>query len=169
MENTSPVTVRQVEDPPVPFCAFIMDDPNIRARIPPIIIQIKDKVASAIHSLHRSTEMNEIKRVIFTLVNIYGIFNILWNFTNFIKTNVYDCCFSLIDCFNDVCLVRLYLQLFVGGLMSYLHYLCLFVHSGVQHIVSCIYLFCLSSSYVASFSGLSIFDCPFIILYYNVN
>ena len=26
-----------------------------------------------------------------------------------------------------VCLVRLYLQLFVGGLMSYLRYLCLFV------------------------------------------
>ena len=25
-----------------------------------------------------------------------------------------------------VCLVRLYLQWFVGGLMSYLHYLCLF-------------------------------------------
>ena len=30
------------------------------------------------------------------------------------------------------CLVRLYLQLFVGGLMSYIRYLCLFMHSGVQ-------------------------------------
>jgi hypothetical protein len=33
------------------------------------------------------------------------------------------------------CSVRLYLQLFEGGLMSYLHYLCLFTHSGVQHIL----------------------------------
>jgi len=50
--------------------------------------------------------------------------------------------------------------------MSYLRYFCLFAHSGVQHIiVFC--LFCLSSSsvpYVASFSGLSIFDRPFGIL-----
>jgi hypothetical protein len=30
------------------------------------------------------------------------------------------------------CLVRFYLQLFVGGLMSYIRYLCLFVYSGVQ-------------------------------------
>ena len=29
-------------------------------------------------------------------------------------------------CFFVSCLVRLYLQLFVGGLMSYLHFLCLF-------------------------------------------
>jgi hypothetical protein len=35
------------------------------------------------------------------------------------------------------CLVRLYLQLFVGGLMSYLCYLWLFVHSGVHHILCC--------------------------------
>ena len=35
------------------------------------------------------------------------------------------------------CSVRLYLQLFVGGLMSYLRYL-LFVYSGVQHILVCV-------------------------------
>jgi hypothetical protein len=29
------------------------------------------------------------------------------------------------------CSVRLYLQLFVGGLISYLRYLCLFTYSGV--------------------------------------
>jgi hypothetical protein len=29
--------------------------------------------------------------------------------------------------------VRLYRQLFVGGLMSYLRYLCLFVYSGVHY------------------------------------
>ena len=47
--------------------------------------------------------------------------------------------------------------------MSYLHYLCLFAQSGVQHILCCV-LFCLSSScvhYAASFPGLSFFDCPF--------
>ena len=34
-----------------------------------------------------------------------------------------------------VCLVRLYLQLLVGGLMSYLHYLCLF-GSSLPPVVS---------------------------------
>ena len=36
--------------------------------------------------------------------------------------------------------VLLYLQLFVGGLMSYLPYLCLFVYSGVQHILCCVFV-----------------------------
>jgi hypothetical protein len=31
--------------------------------------------------------------------------------------------------------VGLYLQLFVGGFMSYLRYLCLFAYNGVQHIL----------------------------------
>jgi len=50
--------------------------------------------------------------------------------------------------------------------MSYLRYLCLFVYIGVEHILCCV-LFCFSSScvhYVAKFSGLSIFNCPFGIL-----
>ena len=34
-----------------------------------------------------------------------------------------------------VCLVRLYLQLLVGGLMSYLHYLCLLVRLYLQLLV----------------------------------
>ena len=34
------------------------------------------------------------------------------------------------------CSVRLYLQLFVGGLMSYLRYLWLFAYSDIQHILS---------------------------------
>jgi len=33
--------------------------------------------------------------------------------------------------------IRLYLRLFVGGSMFYLRYLCLFVYSGVQHILLC--------------------------------
>jgi hypothetical protein len=47
--------------------------------------------------------------------------------------------------------------------MSHLRYLCLFAHSGVQHILCCV-LLCLSTSCVpnfASFSGLSYFDCLF--------
>jgi hypothetical protein len=60
-----------------------------------------------------------------------------------------------------------YLCLFVGRLMSYLRYLCLFAHNSDVHQILCVFLFCFSSScvpYVASFSGLSIFDCPFGIL-----
>ena len=52
---------------------------------------------------------------------------------------------------------------FVGGRVSCLRYLCLFAHSGVHHILCCV-VFCFSSScvpYVASFSGLSFFDCSF--------
>jgi len=47
--------------------------------------------------------------------------------------------------------------------VSYLRYLCLFAYSGIQHILCCgfaLFFFV----YVASFSGLSIFDCPFGIL-----
>ena len=50
--------------------------------------------------------------------------------------------------------------------MSYLRYLCLLTYSGVQHKLSCV-LFWFTSScvpYVASFSGLFFFDCPFGIL-----
>ena len=36
----------------------------------------------------------------------------------------------------------------VVGLMSYFRYLCLFVHSAVQHILCCIFVFVLSSSCV---------------------
>ena len=49
-------------------------------------------------------------------------------------------------------------QLFVGGLMSYLGYLCLFPYSDVQHILCGVFLFSLSPSCVpsaTSFYGLS--------------
>jgi hypothetical protein len=36
------------------------------------------------------------------------------------------------------------LQLFVGGLMSYLPYLCLFAYSGIQHIWCCLLCSCSS-------------------------
>ena len=38
------------------------------------------------------------------------------------------------------CLVRLYPQLFVGECISYWHYLCLFMYSGVQHILCYVFL-----------------------------
>jgi hypothetical protein len=41
------------------------------------------------------------------------------------------------DC--RACSVRLYFQLFVGGLGSYLRYLCLFAYSGIQHILWCVF------------------------------
>ena len=55
--------------------------------------------------------------------------------------------------------IILYLQLFVGGLLSYLHYLCLFVHSGGQHILCCVFAL-FFFIYVAGFSGLSIVITP---------
>ena len=50
--------------------------------------------------------------------------------------------------------VSIYLQFFVGQLMSYLRYLCLFSYSGAQHILCCVFvLFVLSClSIVASSS-----------------
>ena len=50
--------------------------------------------------------------------------------------------------------------------MSHLRYLCLLENIGVQHTL-CFFVICLSSPclpYAASFSVLSIFDCPIGIL-----
>ena len=38
------------------------------------------------------------------------------------------------------CSGRLYLLFLVGGIMSYLRYLCLFENSGVQHIFFCVFV-----------------------------
>jgi len=50
----------------------------------------------------------------------------------------------------------------LGRIMSFLRYLCLFEYSGVQHILRCAFVLFFvvlcTLSYVASFSGLSIFD-----------
>ena len=58
---------------------------------------------------------------------------------------------------KKLCSVHLYLQLFVGGLMFYLHCLCVVV-SNTYCVALCLSLSCVPC--VASFSGLSIFDCP---------
>jgi hypothetical protein len=63
--------------------------------------------------------------------------------------------------------VRVHLQLFEKRLMSYLYYLCLLVHSGVQQILCYHFglIFCSSRvPFVATFSGLPNFDCRFGIL-----
>ena len=61
--------------------------------------------------------------------------------------------------------VRLYLQLFVGGGGSCLiDVICVCLRIVVSNTYCVVFLFCFSSScvpYVASLSGLSIFDCPF--------
>jgi hypothetical protein len=50
--------------------------------------------------------------------------------------------------------------LFVGGLMSYLRCLCLFVHSGVQNIVLCFCFVFLRLVYLMLQVSL---DCPLLI------
>ena len=91
--------------------------------------------------------------------------NILLSYYGFLRFEFCAMRFVTISAYKR-CWVRLYLQLFVGWLMSYLRYLCLFFYSGVQHLLCCV-LVCLSSLcllYVASFAWLSIFNCLFGIL-----
>jgi hypothetical protein len=68
---------------------------------------------------------------------------------------------------KNICSIRLCLQLFVGKLMSYLLYLCLFGYSGIQHILCCVFVlfFFVLFLGVASFSGLSILYYSFGILW----
>jgi hypothetical protein len=54
------------------------------------------------------------------------------------------------------CSIRLYLQLFVGGLMSYLRYLWLFTYIGFQHLLRCVFVL----FYFVLCTLLSICDCP---------
>ena len=42
---------------------------------------------------------------------------------------------------NSLCSFHHYLQLFVGWFMPYLRHLWLFAHSGVQHILCCVFYF----------------------------
>jgi hypothetical protein len=59
-------------------------------------------------------------------------------------------------------MVRSNFQLFVGVLMSYLRYMCLFAHSDVHHILCFVCLRLVSCvPNVTSFSVLSYLDCPF--------
>ena len=59
--------------------------------------------------------------------------------------------------------VRLCFQLFVGGRMSCLRYVCLFAYGGVQSMLCCFCSSCVPC--VASFSGLSFFLTQFANVY----
>ena len=67
---------------------------------------------------------------------------------------------------NKTMFSRIYLQLFVGGLMFYLRYLCLFAYSGVQHILSCVFVLFVFVLCIlcCQFLWIVHFDCPFGIL-----
>jgi hypothetical protein len=88
----------------------------------------------------------------------------LWLFVLFVMNFVFLCYeyryLVKFKCF----LHRLYLQLFVGRLMSYLRYLCFFAYWVVQHILCCVFIFLSSSSvpFVDSVSGLSIYDMSYL-------
>ena len=64
---------------------------------------------------------------------------------------------------NKLFSVRRYLQLFVGALLSYLRYLCLFGHSGGQHILCCVFVlyFVVLCTLCCQFLWIVLFDCPF--------
>ena len=79
---------------------------------------------------------------------------------HYIVSSVLSCPLRLPD-INDVRFVFTSSCLQKG---SYLRCLCLLAHSGVQHILLCVFALCFVVVYVASFPGLSIFDCPFVIL-----
>jgi len=75
------------------------------------------------------------------------------------------------------CSVRLYLQLFVVGLMSYLRYLYLFAYSGVQHILCCVFvlfvfvwctLYCQFLWIVHFWLPLSVFFNVYLFYYINI-
>ena len=51
------------------------------------------------------------------------------------------CCDSRYDFQIKMMFVHLYLQLFVGGPISNLRYVCMLAHSGVQHILCCVFCF----------------------------
>ena len=63
------------------------------------------------------------------------------------------------------CSVCFYLQLFVGGLVSYLCYLCLLAGGGIQHMLCCVFLRIVYPMLPVSL------DFPFLIaplVFYNV-
>ena len=52
----------------------------------------------------------------------------------------FGCCEQFVFIVSSM-LFCLYHQLFSGGLLSYLRYLCLFAHIGVQPILCCVFIF----------------------------
>ena len=69
------------------------------------------------------------------LIFLVFCFVLIWAYTFWVP-----CCDVRYDVPIKRCSVRVYLQLFVAVLVSYLCYLCLFAHSGVQHILCCVFV-----------------------------
>ena len=63
---------------------------------------------------------------------------IFFSFCAIVSTFRVPCCYVRYDFRIHRCSVRLYLQMFVGGCISYLRYLCVFAYSVVQHILYCV-------------------------------
>ena len=92
------------------------------------------------------------------------------NVRQLLRNTGYNLCFGyVLTCirqsynFNET--PKITLQLFVGGLISYLRYLYLylFVHSGFQHILCCVFaLFVFVLCLVYHMLPVSL-DCPFLI------
>ena len=84
-------------------------------------------------------------RIVPTVWYFYVFHFIIINITNWYRYFYFILLFPelyILDSFSydfhiKRCAVRLYFQLLVGGPMSYLRYLCLFAHSGVQRILYC--------------------------------
>ena len=82
----------------------------------------------------------------------------------YVSTFWVPCCDVRYDFRIKTYSVRPTLQLFVRGLVSYLHYLCLFAYNGVQHILCCVFVLfvfvlCLVYSILSAY-----LDCPFLIV-----
>ena len=77
-------------------------------------------------------------RLVFCLVLLLP-FLLNHYFNSIVLNSVLWCDMSVTNSAWKRCSVRLDLQLFVGWRMSYLLYFCLFVHSGVQHMLCCVW------------------------------
>jgi hypothetical protein len=96
------------------------------------------------------------------LSNVWLIFA-LWKLTCVSLRSEFCVVLSITISALKRCSVRLYHQLFVGWCMSYSRDLCLFTHSGVQHMLGFVFVLFSSSCvpYVASLSRLHFCDFCF--------
>ena len=109
-----------------------------------------------------SRKVKEVKAYID--VQHFALSNQIKHVCNYVLISVLWC--TLRSPHKKRCSVRLYLQLFVGRLMSYLCYLCFPPHSGIQCILCIVLRFvCLPlvsfAPNAASLSGLYFLYCPF--------
>ena len=74
-----------------------------------------------------NTVVNELYAILVADVYLYKC--LIFNYEIFFPVNIFNL-------YRNIFIF----QLFVGWLMSYLRYLCLFAHTGVQHILCCVFL-----------------------------